>query len=327
MPFLDFKTYGFLKRLLFLLTSYFVVIFVLISLSYVVVANLPGDYYISMYENTSTGFSAGNADIQSFFQREVGYFGYLYDIVTFNWGYSFLYAKPVLQIIGEVLPRSLLLVVSAGFLSLVFGLFLGIETAVRKSHPIEKISVFFNSAVDGVPEFVVGLLFLIIFSTGYTPPSLSVAEDYSFFTIAGYMILPVVSVAVANIPGMFLIARNSVITDMVHPCILTAKGKGLTDFYIKYKHLLIMALPPVLSRFGIRFGFILTGALVVENIFSFPGLGTLFFEAIQMRDVNLIRGIFLVSALFIILMNMLADTVIHIIYPFYNEKRDINDVL
>ena len=124
-----------------------------------------------------------------------------------------------------------------------------------------------------------------------------------------HLALPLATLVLSYFPGNFLLTRGSMVTVLREPFVETARAKGLPPVRVRYVHAARNALLPMITRFGLRFAFMVTGALVVETIYSYPGLGTLMFNAISMRDLPLIQGIVLISALMVLFINLVLEWV------------------
>jgi peptide/nickel transport system permease protein len=122
--------------------------------------------------------------------------------------------------------------------------------------------------------------------------------------VARHLALPLATLILAYFPGNFLLTRGSMLLVLKEPFIQTARAKGLPPWRVRYAHAARNALLPVVTRFGLRLAFMVTGALVVETIYSYPGLGTLLFKALGSRDLPLIQGIVLFSSLVVLAVNM-----------------------
>ena len=122
-----------------------------------------------------------------------------------------------------------------------------------------------------------------------------------------HLALPLATLTLSQIPGDYLMIRNSMVLTIREPFILTARAKGLRERKIKYYHAARNAILPFFTRIGIRIGFVITGVLFIETIFAYPGLGLLTYEAISNRDLPLIQGILTVSVLLVLGVNILVD--------------------
>ena len=166
--------------------------------------------------------------------------------------------------------------------------------------------------LEGVPEIASGVLLLLIFALylGWFPAAgaETAYAEQTFVQHLGdvihHLTLPLITLIIAYFPGNFLLARGSLVMVLKTNFILAARAKGLPPRRVRYAHAARNALLPMVTRFGLRIAFMVTGALVVETIHSYPGLGTLLFNAIAMRDLPLIQGVVLFSSLLMLAVNL-----------------------
>ena len=248
---------------------------------------------------------------------------YIGKVLRFDLGYSFFYTQPVSQLIFQKLPATLLLVITAQFLALIVGVFLGVYSAQRpngiSSHFVSFFALFGYSA----PVFWSGLLLLIGFSLHiqWFPVAgmLDVTIEGNFFEeaidVIRHMVLPVITLASIFLALYSRLSRATMMEVLGSDYIRTAKSKGLTDREIIYKHALKNSLSPVITLAGLQFSAVVSGAILVESVFSWPGLGTLAFESIIARDTPTILGILFFSALVVIVGNLLTDLTLRLVDP------------
>jgi peptide/nickel transport system permease protein len=169
--------------------------------------------------------------------------------------------------------------------------------------------------LEGVPEIAAGVGLLLVFSMslGWFPAS-GAETAYARFTpvervldVAHHLVLPFSTLMAAYLPGNFLLTRGSMVMLLKEPFVQTARAKGLPPVRVRYAHAARNALLPMVTRFGLRFAFMVTGALVVETLYAYPGLGTLLFNAISVRDLPLIQAIVLISSLLILFINLALE--------------------
>ena len=185
----------------------------------------------------------------------------------------------------------------------------------------EKYNVPFftdmHRMMEGVPEIGTGVALLLVFALylGWFPAS-GAETAYSVHSpiervwdVARHLVLPLTTLILAYFPGNFLLTRGSMVMVLREQFVQTARAKGLPPARVRYAHAARNALLPMLTRFGLRIAFMVTGALVVETIYSYPGLGTLLFNAIAVRDLPLIQGIVLFSSLMVLIVNLALEYV------------------
>ena len=248
---------------------------------------------------------------------------YIGKVMRFDLGYSFFYTQPVSQLIFQKLPATLLLVLTAQFVALIVGVFLGVYSAQRpnglSSHFVSFFALFGYSA----PVFWSGLLLLIGFSLHIQWFPVAGMRDVTIegnfleeaIDIIRHMVLPVITLASIFLALYSRLSRATMMEVLGSDYIRTAKSKGLTDREIIYKHALKNSLSPVITLAGLQFSAVVSGAILVESVFSWPGLGTLDFESIIARDTPTILGILFFSALVVIVGNLLTDLALRLVDP------------
>ena len=248
---------------------------------------------------------------------------YIGKVMRFDLGYSFFYTQPVSQLIFQKLPATLLLVLTAQFVALIVGVFLGVYSAQRpnglSSHFVSFFALFGYSA----PVFWSGLLLLIGFSLHIQWFPVAGMRDVTIegnfleeaIDIVRHMVLPVITLASIFLALYSRLSRATMMEVLGSDYIRTAKSKGLTDREIIYKHALKNSLSPVITLAGLQFSAVVSGAILVESVFSWPGLGTLAFESIIARDTPTILGILFFSALVVIVGNLLTDLALRLVDP------------
>ena len=248
---------------------------------------------------------------------------YIGKVMCFDLGYSFFYTQPVSQLIFQKLPATLLLVLTAQFVALIVGVFLGVYSAQRpnglSSHFVSFFALFGYSA----PVFWSGLLLLIGFSLHIQWFPVAGMRDVTIegnfleeaIDIIRHMVLPVITLASIFLALYSRLSRATMMEVLGSDYIRTAKSKGLTDREIIYKHALKNSLSPVITLAGLQFSAVVSGAILVESVFSWPGLGTLAFESIIARDTPTILGILFFSALVVIVGNLLTDLALRLVDP------------
>lgn len=248
---------------------------------------------------------------------------YIGRVLTFDLGYSYFYNQPVTKLIFERLPATLLLVITAQLLALIVGVLLGVFSA---RHP-NGIANYFVTLLAlfgyAAPVFWTGILLLIAFSLKIplfpVGGMIDVTVEDNFFAkavdIAHHMVLPVITLGSIFLALYSRLCRASMLEVLGSDYIRTAKAKGLTQREITLKHALKNALPPVVTLAGLQFSAVISGAVLVETVFSWPGLGQLALTSILARDTPTILGILFFSALVVVVGNLLTDMVLRAIDP------------
>lgn len=253
---------------------------------------------------------------------------YMGKVLTFDLGYSFYYSQPVTQLILQRLPATLLLVFTAQILALLIGVVLGVISARKPngilSHFVTFLALFGYSA----PVFWTGILLLIAFSlkiqwfpvAGMRDVTLEGGTFAHILDIARHMVLPTITLASIFLALYSRLCRATMMEVLGSDYVRTAKAKGLTTRDVVYKHALKNALSPVITLAGLQFSAVVSGAVLVETVFAWPGLGTLAFQSIIARDTPTILGILFFSALMVIVGNLLTDAALRLVDPRMRAK-------
>ena len=298
------------------IVAYVLAALVMIYVSYSVPRWLPGDFVTAMYSSSQVTLNAEQeADLRAQYTQHQSFGRYLVDFFTLNWGYSYAFLTPISELILEALPWTLLLLGTAHLLSMILGFLAGVEAAWRRGGIIEKVGVGSTTVLEGVPEIGTAVLLLLIFALqlGWLPAAggetayVEQSVGRWALDVTHHLALPLLTLLLAYFPGNFLLTRGSMVMVLKEQFIETARAKGLPSLRIRYAHAARNALLPMVTRFGLRIAFMVTGALVVETIYAYPGLGTLLFNAIAMRDLPLIQGIVLFSSLMVLFVNLALE--------------------
>jgi len=313
-----------LSRRLGLVISYGLAALAMIYLSYSLPHLLPGDFVTAMYSSSNVSLTADQeAQLRAYYTERPGFGHYLVNLITLDWGYSYAFLTSVSTLFFSALPWTLILLGTANVISMIIGFVSGVEAAWRRNSWLEKGMVGGMTVIEGIPEISTGVILLVVFALNLQWFPAAGAEtayaDVSFWArladICYHLSLPLATLVLAYFPGNFLLTRNSMMMVIKEPFVTTARAKGLPAWRVRYFHAARNALLPLVTRFGLRLAFMITGALVVETIFSYPGLGTLLFNAIQARDLPLIQAIVLVSSLMVLTTILGLEMVYRIIDP------------
>jgi ABC-type dipeptide/oligopeptide/nickel transport system permease component len=234
---------------------------------------------------------------------------FLGDALRGDLGRSYLSGQPVTALIGDAIGPTIALAASAMVIALVVGIPLGIFAAVRKNSIWDNFSRFIALLGVSIPVFWLGVQFQIIFGLQLRllPVSGSGYDDH--------LILPAVTASLASLALLTRMTRSSVLEELGQDYVQTARGKGLPNQTVIWKHALRNALLPVVTVWGGSLANLLSGTLLVEVIFSWPGIGRLLVQSINTRDYPLVQGLVIVFALIYAGMNLLVDLSYPIIDP------------
>ena len=248
---------------------------------------------------------------------------YMSKVLMFDLGHSFFYNAPVTELILQRLPATLLLVFTAQIFALLIGVILGVISARRPngiaSHFVTMLALFGYSA----PVFWTGILLLIGFSlniqwfpvAGMQDVTISGGFWAHFADIARHLVLPVITLGSIFLALYSRLSRATMMEVLGSDYVRTARAKGLNERQVVYKHALKNSLSPVITLAGLQFSAVISGAVLVEAVFSWPGLGTLAFQSIIARDTPTILGILFFSSFVVIVGNILTDLALRLIDP------------
>jgi peptide/nickel transport system permease protein len=248
---------------------------------------------------------------------------YMSGIFHFDLGYSYFFNTPVTELVLERLPATLLLVVSSQVLAIVTGTWLGVMAARNPNGLLNTTVTFLSLFGFAAPVFWTGILLIIafvsiipIFPVGGMR---DVTVEGGFFVqaldVLYHLFLPMVTLASIYLALYSRLARASMQEVLGADYVRTARAKGVPERTVLYKHALRNALGPVITVAGLQFASVISGAVVVEAVFSWPGLGTLALQSILARDTPTIMGILFFSSLVVIVFNILTDIALRMVDP------------
>ena len=262
------------------------------------------------------GRSATQATVESI-RKELGldkplpiqYMKYISRLVQGDLGRSYKQKTQVSELIMSRLPATLLLMAGTIFFELLIGLPAGILAATKRGRSADNWIMALSFAGVSVPQFVLGLLLLYLF-----------AHIIPIFPLGGYgslkhLILPALTLGISGGGWYSRMRRSSMVDVLRQDFIRTARSKGLSERSVVLVHALRNAILPVVAMIGLDIGIFMAGAVVVESVYGWPGIGQMAWQAIQMVDIPIIMGATLVAAVGIVLGNLLADLVIPFIDP------------
>lgn len=254
----------------------------------------------------------------------VRYITYMTGVLQGQLGESYTYRRPVSELILARLPATLLLFLTQFIISTLLGIAAGAYAAYRKGSLVDRMVIASSVLWYAIPVFWSGQLLLILFSLklGWLPShgmrSL-VSEPgllNTLIDIGRHLFLPALTLALLNMALVARMARASMIEMLQEDYILTAHAKGLTERRVILRHALRNALLPVITVLGLALGRMMSGSVLVETVYSWPGLGRLMYDSILVRDYPVILGLFLVISVMVIIANLLTD----LLYGFLDPR-------
>ncbi|MEE9500244.1 MAG: ABC transporter permease [Candidatus Omnitrophota bacterium] len=246
----------------------------------------------------------------------IQYISWLKKLARFDFGRSFIDNRPVIEKILERLPITILINVLAMTIIFLFSIPIGIKSAVKRGSIFDKTTTVFVFLGFAAPSFWLGLLLMFFFGVrlGILPVSGIVSldfENYAFLDkvvdVLRHLILPVTVATVGGLAGVSRYMRQSMLNVISQDYIRTARAKGLPERAVIYKHALRNALLPIITILGLSIPGLISGSVILETIFSIPGIGRLMVESVFARDYNVIMAGLVISALLTLLGNLMAD--------------------
>lgn len=285
-------------------------IWVVITITFFVMHAVPGGPFV--------GEKATTPAVQAAMEAKYGldkpvleqYFTYLGDIVLrFDFGPSLKQrGRQVIDIIADGMKVSAKLGLIAAFGALVVGIVLGAVAALRRNKVIDKVIMVITTAFVSMPSFIAGALLLTIFAVSLHVLPANGAQKNG-------LILPVVTLGLYPMAYITRLTRSSMLDVLGQDYIRTARAKGVPGFKVIFGHALKNSLIPVITYFGPMLAYIVTGSIIVEQIFAVPGIGRAFVNSITGRDYPLIMGTTIILACLIIIMNLVSDLLYKIVDP------------
>jgi peptide/nickel transport system permease protein len=237
------------------------------------------------------------------------YAAYLGRLVRGDFGKSYARKTDVGELVASRLPPTLLLMLAAIIAELMIGIPAGIYAASRRGTLSDKVAMTLSFASVSTPQFVLGLTLLYVFAylLGWLP-----LGGYGSFS---HLILPALTLGLAGGGWYSRMMRSSMIEVLRNDYIRTARAKGMPEWRVVLKHGLRNAILPIIAMVGLDVGIFMSGVVVVENVFGWPGIGQLMWQAIQSLDIPIIMGVTTIAACFIVLGNLIADMISPLIDP------------
>lgn len=242
------------------------------------------------------------------------YLSYMLNMLTFDFGISFSQAEPVSDILSERIPRTLLLFGGATVLAYLVGIYLGALIAWRRGGLLDGSSVVISLVFYNMPSFWIGLIFLVVFAselewfplTGWYDPTDNLPY---LIDIMWHVCLPMIVLLLLSLAGTVLLMRTAMLDVIGENYMVTAKAIGLPESKVLFKHGARNAMLPVVTSFIIAFVFSIGGAVVLENVFSFPGMGALYIDALFQLDFPVAQATLYIITLMVLLGNFAADLI------------------
>lgn len=279
----------------------------------------PGDTVDALMAQMGGGDAKLAEDLRKFYGLDVSVAArlgdYLWRLVRFDLGFSAIYGKPVVTVIVERLPATLLLMASSLSFAFAAGMALGVIAARRVNQWPDTLISTLGLIFYATPSFWFGLMSIVLFAVylqwlpagGLEDITLGLTGINRFWDILQHLILPTLTLGLIFLAIYLRIMRASMLEVQTLDFVRTARAKGLDETRVTIRHVLRNALLPMITLIGLQAGTMLGGSVVVESVFSLPGLGRLAYEAVVQRDLNTLLGIVFMSAILVITVNFLVD--------------------
>ena len=281
------------------------------TIIFLVIRVIPGDP-----AHVIAGIDASESDIQAI-RAKLGtdkpilsqYVEWLWQILRFDFGNSMISGQPVAQLVLQRFPLTLSLALFGIVISILIAIPLGVLSAVKRWSFWDYLGMVFSQIGMAIPSFWLGILLLLLLSV-----KIKIFPLFGSGTLA-HLILPSISLGIARAAVLLRLTRASMVEELSKEYVVTARAKGLTEHMVNYKHALKNALLPVITIAGIQLGYMLGGAIIIEQVFSLPGLGRLFLYGVYQRDFPLIQGGVVFVAFIFSFINFAVDMLYSLINP------------
>jgi len=286
-------------------------VLIISTIVFLVIRVIPGDPALVI-----AGIDASASDIEDIRAR-LGmnkpilqqYAEWIWDIARLDFGNSMISGQPVTELILERFPLTLALALLGLVISILISIPLGVISAVKRWSFWDYLGMAFSQIGMAVPSFWLGILLLLLLSVKVKLFPLFGSGSFE------HLVLPAISLGVARAAVLLRLTRASMVEELSKEYIVAARSKGLTERMVNYKHALKNALLPVITIAGIQLGYMLGGAIIIEQVFSLPGLGRLFLFGIYQRDFPLVQGGVVFVAFIFSFINFAVDMLYSIVNP------------
>ncbi len=253
------------------------------------------------------------------------YVRYIWNISRGDLGYSYMWPQSVGTAIRQRIPATLILAFTALLIDFTLGILIGsVQGVRRRSHTDDSLSLV-TLTLFSIPPFWFGLMLILVFSVdlGWFPPSgIRTPWLYPHLSFLGglwdhavHLVLPALTLGILGAASTARFHRAAMIEVVHQDYVRTARAKGLEEKTVRYRHALRNALLPIITLFGLSFPVLLSGTVLVEEVFSWPGLGSLTVDAFRNRDYPLVTGLAIVMAAMVVVGNLLADLLYRVVDP------------
>ena len=296
------------------------VLLITMSMTFVITRVLPGNPAVSILgpQATAEDIAKMEEEMGLHDPMPVQYINYMKRILTGDLGTSYRYNRPVADLIFEKLPNTLRIALASLIIALLIGVPVGIISAVKQYSVFDYISMIAALIGVSMPSFWLGLMLVLIFSVnlGWFPTMGMGAISNGIGDVISHLFLPSLCLSFGSMANFARISRSSMLEVIDQDYMKAVRAKGIRENVVIIKHGLKNALPPIVTVLGMRIAALMTGAIMIETIFAWPGIGRLIVDAINNNDFEMIQGTVLFMAILYVTVNLVVD----IIYLYINPK-------
>jgi len=307
-------------------------VWLVVTVTFVVVQLAPGSYADTLDHPRLTPEARQNLRASYGLDRPLGeqYLRWLSSAATGDLGSSYLFKEPVAKVIGRALPPTLLLAGTALLLDLALGVLLALAAARRPYGWVDRLTTVLGLGIYGLPSFWIAGLLILVFALGlgWLPASHMYSVGAGDFSALGrlvdllrHLVLPALSLGLVGAAATARLLRSTLLEARASRFVLAATARGLSRRRILWVHSLRPALLPVITAFGLALPMVVSGSVVVESVFSWPGMGLALWRAAEARDIPLVMGLTLVGAAAVIVGSLIADLLYAVADPRAREER------
>ena len=311
------------------LFQYVLVLFVAITINFGLPRLAPGDPLLYFFDESTLQELSEEQKQAALESVGLGgslweqYIDYLKGILTWDFGLSIKYAEPVTEIMADKLAWTITLVLPALLISTAIGVMIGAYSAWNRGKKRDVTFLTTMLTLQAIPGFWIGMLFIAIFAVQLnwfpTYGAVSIIQDGTMWgfmkDVLWHLVLPITTLSIATVGSNYLLTRSSMLESLGQDYMLMAEAKGVKKKGLIFNHALRNALLPMYTQFTMSLGTLIGGAVVIETVFSYPGIGRLLYESVIARDFPMMQGVFLIITLGIIITNILADLTYPLIDP------------
>jgi peptide/nickel transport system permease protein len=307
-------------------------VWLVVTVTFLVVELAPGSYADTLDHPRLTPEARQNLRASYGLDRPLGeqYVRWLHSAATGDLGSSYLFKEPVATVIGRALPPTMLLAGTALLLDLGLGVLLALAAARRPYGWVDRLTTVLGLGIYGLPSFWIAGLLILVFALGlgWLPASHMHSVGAGELSAAGrlidllrHLVLPAASLGLVGAAATARLLRATLLEARASRFVLAATARGLSPRRILWVHSLRPALLPVITAFGLALPMVVSGSVVVESVFSWPGMGMALWRAAEARDIPLVMGLTLVGAGAVIVGSLIADLLYAVADPRAREER------